>query len=207
MKVSELMQAMADAGAPMQAILIAVKALEERDAALEQKRAVERERKRRQRAKETDGTVTGQSRDSHADVPSVPALSRPPNENNSNPPTHTHPDNNTRARKGADFPMLDCTDPDTWGDFLRNRKAKKLPNTASAHRKLVADLADISARTGWPPGQVFAACVAKGWGAIYDPRDKNDAKQHSQSARPAIIDIGRSVAADLEREARSRASF
>jgi hypothetical protein len=72
------------------------------------------------------------------------------------------------------FPMLDCTDPATWADFLKNRKAKRLPNTASAHRKLETDLAGMVARTGWPPGQVFAACVAKGWGAIYDPRDRDD---------------------------------
>ena len=65
MKVSDLMQAMSDAGAPMAAILIAVRALEERECVIDQKRAVERDRKRRQRANERDshGTVHGRYRD------------------------------------------------------------------------------------------------------------------------------------------------
>lgn len=209
MKVSELMQAMADAGAPMQAILIAVQALEAkdaeiaaRDAEMAEKRAKDAERKRVARAStDSPRTVHGCG----ADIEAAP-LSRPPNENNSNPPTHT-PGDIPRARKGTDFRMLDCTDPATWADFLQNRKAKRLPNTASARRKLETDLTAMAAHTGWPPGQVFAACVAKGWGAIYDPRDKTDGKQHSQSSRPAIMDIGRSVAADLEREAAARAGY
>lgn len=176
MKVSDLMQAMADAGAPMQAILIAVKALEAKDAEIAakdaqtaEKRAKDAERKRNSRAStECPRTVHGHG----ADIPARP-LSLPPKEINSNPPTHT-PGDISRARKGTDFPMLDCTDPATWGDFLRNRKAKRLPNTASAHRKLETDLAAMAARTGWPPGKVFSACVERGWGAIYDPRDKND---------------------------------
>ena len=44
MKASELAKAMADAGAPMEAILIALRAIEERDDAIEAKRAVERDR-------------------------------------------------------------------------------------------------------------------------------------------------------------------
>ena len=103
MKVSDLMQAMSDAGAPMAAILIAVRALEERECVIDQKRAVERDRKRLQRANERDshGTVTGQSMDDTGTNGATPSLSRPPNENNSNPPTHTHPDTQSRARKGT----------------------------------------------------------------------------------------------------------
>ncbi len=82
-----------------------------------------------------------------------------------------------KARKPNPFPMLDCTEPDTWADFLTNRNKKRLPNTASAHRKLETDLAAMAVRTGWPPGEVFAACVAKGWGAIYDPRDEDDGRR------------------------------
>ena len=106
MKVSELMQQMSDAGAPMEAILIAVRAIEEREEAVESKRAVERERKRRQRAKAKDegrdshGTVTGQSQDS----PSATPLPCPPNEYISNPPIPT-PENKTRARKGHRLPV------------------------------------------------------------------------------------------------------
>jgi hypothetical protein len=96
MKVSELMQAMADAGAPMSAILIAVQALEERDEALAVKRAVERDRKRRQRAnaQDNDGTVTGQSRDKTGTFQDTPPLDKeippkPPKEINP-PPISPH---------------------------------------------------------------------------------------------------------------------
>ena len=98
MRPSELAQAMSDAGAPMAAILIALRAIEERDEQIEAKRTVERERKRRQRAN-ADGTVTGQSRDSHGDIPDR-AFPAPPNENILTPPTHT-PGNKPRARKGT----------------------------------------------------------------------------------------------------------
>ena len=79
---------------------------------------------------------------------------------------------------------------------------------------------------GWPPGyfeevleHFVAHHTAKGskfedWQAAWSTWVLNSDKfggkkngRNSQSARPAIIEIGRSVAADLEREARSRASF
>ena len=210
MKPSQLAKAMAEAGAPLEAILIALEAMEQRDQVIEEKRAGERERKQRQRAKQREavGTVTGQSRDSHGDISTDPSLSRPLSPQTPQTPTHTHPDI-TPARKGRDFPMLDCTDAETWADFLRNRKAKRLPNTASAHRKLQTDLAGMAARTGWPPGEVFAACVARGWGAIYDPRETtNDRpKQRPSTACEPLIDIARAVAADMEREASARAGY
>ena len=132
------------------------------------------ERQARYRARKAECSVTSDvTRDGNA-VDSTPFPS-PPKENNQTPPTHT-PEYILPARKGSDFPMLDCTDSVTWRDFLKNRKAKTLPNTATAHAKLCRDLQKWSEETGWPPGEVFAACVAKGWGAIYDPRDKENGK-------------------------------
>jgi hypothetical protein len=99
MSISDLMKAMADAGAPFDAILIAVRALEERDAMIEERRAVERDRKRRQRERDRDshGTVTGQS----GDNTETPAPSLSPQ----TPQTHPHPcKNSTRARKGTRLP-------------------------------------------------------------------------------------------------------
>jgi len=193
-----IIDAMLAAGCTAEQLAAVIKAdLADRECQVAVKREKDAERQRRHRERNAvsrDVTVT--DGDSVTEAP----LSRPPNENNSNPPTHTPGINIPRVR-GGDFPMLDCTDPATWADFLRNRKAKRLPNTASAHRKLETDLAAMVARTGWPPGKLFAACVERGWGAIYDPRDKQDGNQRSQPARQAIADIGRSVAADLEREA------
>lgn len=203
MKPSELAEAMAAAGAPLEAILVALKALEAKDAEIAEregqvaeKRAKDAARKRAER--HAARNVHGQSTDSPETVQANPSLSLPLSPQTPQTPTHTHPDIYP-ARKGRDFPMLDCTDAETWGDFLRNRKAKRLPNTATARRKLESDLAEVSARTGWPPGEVFAACVAKGWGAIYDPRETtNDRpKQRPSTARETTGETAYRIAAEL----------
>lgn len=66
MSIAALIRSMADAGAPPEAIALAVEAIEAADARVEGVRAAARERKRRQR--ERDGTVTGQSRDTAGTV-------------------------------------------------------------------------------------------------------------------------------------------
>lgn len=183
MSVAALIRDMIAEGATPQLILLAVEAVEARDNAAAAERAKTAERKRRQRDRDCDMgvTVTGQSQDM---VEATPSLS-PPNEIYLTPPIPT-PVNIIPTRKGIDFPMLDCTDAVIWRDFLKNRKAKTLQNTPTAHRRLVKDLAEMAARTGWPPGKVFEACVAKGWGAIYDPRDKengNNGRNQNNSSR------------------------
>lgn len=203
LKVSELMQAMADAGAPMEAILIAVRAIEAAQDCIEQKRAVERDRKRRQRERDNHGTVTGQSQDS----PVPPPLSRPPNENNSNPPTHTPPDVTTRARKADPFPKPEWCSEQIWNDLKANRKAKRLPNTASAHAKLIRDLTAM-ADDDWPPGRLLEAIVARGWAAAYDPRDsRNDRPPNfSRTAKPDPL-LAMHAAARAAREAEDTGGY
>ncbi len=78
------------------------------------------------------------------------------------------------TKRAEPFKRPDYADPELWSDFLKNRKAKRLPNTATAFAKMNADMAKWCAETGWPPNEVLRACVAKGWGGIYDPREKND---------------------------------
>lgn len=200
MKTSDLMQAMADAGAPMEAILIAVRAIEERDEAIEHRRKTERERKRRQRAnvQDTDGTVTGQSRDKDGTVPDEAPLSLPPNENNSNPPTHT-PGTQTPARKADPFPCPDWCEPAVWSDLKRNRRTKKLTNTETAHKRFVSEVMAM-ADEDWPPGRLVEAIAAKGWGGAHDPRDDrkpgND-RRNSQPAKQGTRTIAERVASRL----------
>lgn len=164
MKVSDLMRAMSDAGAPMEAILIAVKAIEESHDAIEQRRAGERERKRRQRSKADDvaGTVTGQSRDIAGTVTDEAPLSLPPNENISNPPTHT-PGNNTRTRKGQGVSPLaakpDEVSAEVWRDFQTLRKRKGAPLTETA----LGGIADEARNAGWPLEAALRKCVVRGW--------------------------------------------
>jgi hypothetical protein len=83
MKPSDLVEKMMKAGATLEACVIALKALEDKDDADAQRREKAAERKRRQRAK--DVTVTGQSRDSHGDKVSKEKSPHTPLKEN-NPP-------------------------------------------------------------------------------------------------------------------------
>jgi DNA-binding transcriptional regulator YhcF (GntR family) len=77
-----------------------------------------------------------------------------------------------------------------WSDFMENRKRKRLGKTATAWKSFNDDLTRISAQTGIPPPILIERCTAKGWGAIYDPRDnRNERSDHNplQSAVQRII--------------------
>ncbi|MGB3844288.1 MAG: hypothetical protein WA940_00325 [Sphingopyxis sp.] len=155
------------AGMPHDAIVAAVAEMEAGmavDEVAERRRAYDRDRKRRVKEGKSGG-IPVESADSAEST--EPPLSRPPNENNSNPPTHT-PENTTPRAKADPFPRPDWCETGLWADFLKCRKTKRLTNTATAHAGVLSDLADLSARTGWPPGRILAACVKKGWGAIYE---------------------------------------
>lgn len=169
------------AGVTGEALLAAIADMEAQVRAEPKQRSAGAVRQERYRRNKASQVTECDASDVAPSLSPAPFLS--PQTPQTNPHPHTHPDITTRARKGADFPMLDCTDPETWADFLKNRKTKRLPNTASAHRKLETDLAAMVARTGWPPGKVFAACVERGWGAIYDPRDKTDERNTRHTAQ------------------------
>ena len=114
----------------------------------------------------------------------------PPNDIYSNPPPlspdASHPPRG-RARQAGAFPKPDWADGQVWSDFLANRKTKRLPNTATAHRKLLADIERI-ADAAWPPGRLLSVATGKGWGAIYpsiktlDDENRNGQRnQHDRS--------------------------
>lgn len=87
-----------------------------------------------------------------------------------------------------------------WDDFKTNRKRKRLPNTDTAWKSFQDDLARVSLQTGIPPPRLIEQCTAKGWGAIYDPREGNgnergmgrhqSADGLSSTARAAIAVFG-----------------
>ncbi len=183
MSVSDLMEAMAAAGAPMEAIILAVRALEAKDAEvakqatlIEERRANDRDRKRRQRAKDTGGTVTGRSRDTDGTVTDEP-LSRPPNEINSNPPTHT-PEIKPRARKAENFVLPQHIPAEPWDGWLAMRRRMGKAPTDYAKSLAVVEL-DKLAADGWPPGEVLNHCTMNSYQGIFPPKDRangNDRK-------------------------------
>ncbi len=139
------------------------------DPVAEKRRAYDRERKRN--AKRNSTGIPPESAES-TESAETPSLSRPPNENNSNPPTHTHPECvSPRARKADPFPKPDWAETQVWADLKANRKAKRLPNTPTAYTKFIRDI-DQWIGDEWPPGRVLEAIVARGWAsAQYDPRE------------------------------------
>lgn len=172
---ASLLARLIEAGLPAE-LIAEVAQLEARadiaERTLEGRRAGDRARKQEQRRRDAAG-VDGQSQDvtgrhvTSGDAADIAPLPLPPNERISNPPTPA-PGNNTPRVKAEPFPRPEWAEPAVWADFLKNRKTKRLSNTATAHSGMLEDIAAISARCGWPPGKVLAACVAKGWGAIYE---------------------------------------
>jgi hypothetical protein len=67
-----------------------------------------------------------------------------------------------------------------WTDFLANRKRKRLGTTETAWKAFNDDLKRVSSQTGIPPPKLIEQCTAKGWGAIYDPRDQHGERSHNK---------------------------
>lgn len=106
-------------------------------------------------------------------------LSAPPNDIYSNPPHHT-PQHSSSGRDA--FPCPDWCDPAVWRDLKRNRKAKNLANTETAHRLFLREIAKF-VDDEWPPGRLVEAIVAKGWGGAYDPREASGKTGKSGNGR------------------------
>ena len=73
-----------------------------------------------------------------------------------------------------------------WTDFLTNRKRKRLPNTDTAWKAFNDDLHRVSSQTGIPPPKLIERCAAKGWGAIYDPRDNRYERTDNNPTASAV---------------------
>jgi hypothetical protein len=83
------------------------------------------------------------------------------------------------------FPRPEFADPAHWRDFLANRKRKRLPNTPSAHAKLLREIERFT-DADWPPGRILQHAAEIGWAGIYDPRaseNGNGKRGFNQGAR------------------------
>jgi len=74
----------------------------------------------------------------------------------------------TRVGRVDPFPMPDGANPQHWRDFLANRARKRLPNTASAHKRLMDDLTR-HAGGEWTVPQLIEHAAGAGWAGIYSP--------------------------------------
>jgi hypothetical protein len=77
--IATLIRRMAEAGAPPEAIALAVEELEALQASLDARRIADRDRKRDQRERQKSANVTGQSEDSHGTVTDTVSPQSPQN--------------------------------------------------------------------------------------------------------------------------------
>lgn len=121
MSIAALIRRMTDAGAPPEAIALAVEAIEERDAEIERRRAVERDKKRRQReragqSRDIPVTVPGNAGDSPAETPASPpspSLSPTPPITTPPSPIIPQPEKAGASKRGTRLPA-DWTLTDEW---------------------------------------------------------------------------------------------
>jgi hypothetical protein len=122
----------------------------------------------------------------------------PPNDNNTLTPVEVS-EANASSPQPRPWALPAGVSLQVWTDFLTNRKRKRLPNTDTAWKSFNDDLARVSAQTGIPPPKLIERCTAKGWGAIYDPRDEGNGRTNgrnhsndglSSTARAAIAVFG-----------------
>lgn len=175
--MSDLMEAMAKAGAPMDAIIIAVRALEEKDATIhaaeqeaQDKRAAHAEWKRLNRAakKALDSPcdVHGQSMDETENPPVLDkeTLSPTPPIKEIKPSPRV---GIALVRKAGGFGPPEGVAIGLWNEFCGQRKK---PITESAYTAILKKLAE-GAEAGWPPGDMFTRALEGCWETIFVPKE------------------------------------
>ena len=113
-----------------------------------------------------------------------------------------------RASASNPYPMPEGVDPAAWRDFLANRARKRHPNTASAHKRLMDDLARHGGDE-WTAARLVEHAAAHGWAGIYDPRKGDTRNGTVREPRDAGADSLRGSrpdpAVDMLRHAHARA--
>lgn len=184
MSIAALIRSMSEAGAPAEAIAMAVEAIESIEGKLKAQREAARDRKRKERAKSRDShaTVTAESHDTPFPSSLPPT---PPNLT-----THTPGDISTPARKAGDFERF-------WSAYPR-----KVGKDAARKAYFVA-LGKIPGHD--PPGELLAALerVKATWDdAQFIPHPRTWLAQGRWQDEPTIIHLqprqanGRSTPSD-----------
>lgn len=165
MTVSDLMKAMADAGAPFEAILIAVRAIEAKDAEIAErdrveaeKRAKDAERKRVERlSKDNPRTVQGRGADAKIAEKKAPIENKPP----VSPKGDTAPKGVKSARREKFEPIAkpDDVSAKVWDDFRRHRHAKRAPISGT----VLEDFRLEAEKAGWTLEAAMRESITRGW--------------------------------------------
>lgn len=230
MSMAALIRSMAAAGAPAEAIALAVEAIEQAQACVDDARAAAAGRKRRQRERERDTsrdsheTVTGQSRDEPAPSP-LPSPQTP------YPTPHPPPEysdayargsislivlrivvagcraaSRPKARWPKDMPPPPGVSDDQWAGFIDHRIAKRERLTLRAYQLLCGKLAKY-ADAEWPPGRIIDHIVERRW-TSFEPEwltrsseTRNGQRPHHDRPAPGAHDLSPMARALAKREA------
>jgi hypothetical protein len=187
---SELMQALSDAGAPLEAIIIAVRALDEKDAeirarddAAKEKRAADAARKREERAAgkaSKDGPRTRRGRGEDA----------PLNDNILIPPAEVK-----TSAKRASFDLPDWVPEEEWADFDEMRRAMpKVPWRPAAKRGVIAELEKLRGE-GHCPAKLLRKAVTRGWRQVFPGDDTMGGRPNGRPAAPLTAEEAEKLAA------------
>jgi hypothetical protein len=158
---------MTEAGAPPEAIAIAVEEIEAIQASLDARRTADRDRKRAQREQQKSADVTGQSEDSLGTVtPIVPSPLDPPLKVSPDPFKDTPPlTPQPNYLRGKDLPEGIPEEP--WMAFVRSRKAiPKVPFTEDAARGAARKTLKLVGE-GYDAGKLLWMAVDKGWRTVF----------------------------------------
>jgi hypothetical protein len=167
------MRAMIELGLTDEQKLVLLAAIE-KDAGPSRSTSAERQRRYRERWKDSDGvtsdvTALRNERD----------VTASPYEDTSTPlpsePSGSSGGEDARASKPPAFPKPEWADQQNWTDFLANRRRKGRTNTPSAYKRFLDDIARL-ADNDWPPGRLLEHAAAEGWAGIYDPREKRNGR-------------------------------
>lgn len=174
-----VIDALVASGCTVEQLAAAVKAsMADSETKLIEKRRKDAERQRKYRsdnAASQDVTVTEcDKRD--------PSLSLPLSPQTPLTPTHTHPDNNTRARKGACPAKPEGVSEAVWSDFLDLRKRKRAPMTETA----LTGIKREAQKAGWTLESALAKCVARGWQGFEADWVNGEAKPAANDADPMM---------------------
>lgn len=160
MNTSELMKAMADAGAPFEAILIAVQALDAKDAEIAErdreqaeKRAKDADRKRLDRAngkpsRRRPRTIHGRSKDCPMDPPIEEFI----------PPVSSDEETTPQSKLKASAKPEDV-EPEVWTGFVAQRRACRAAVTPTA----IDGIRREAVKAGWSLNDALAEVASRGW--------------------------------------------
>lgn len=118
-----------------------------------------------------------------------------PNDNILTPSVCEKPKPKGLVKKFA-FPAPDGVPEPTWSDFLTSPKRKKAGMSATAYAGICSNLTRL-AEAGYPPGEMIALAVERGWTTVKLDWVKNEerSQRHERPDNPLAIAVSRLAAA------------